>query len=159
MASKARGGQSQTSAVNIANLFEFDTLAREDFLKTYQRRIPLQPEKLLLIAVLKDAIEIFQKLSRARGRRQRALFKGAETWIYDEQADGLFSFNGVCEALELNPSFVRAGLTAWQGQQLKSTAAGNVNKVSDVAAKKISCVRRAAPTRAKNGEAVQRLWA
>ena len=116
MSRNANSPAASKANVNIANIFETDTLARHDFLKTYQRQTPLQPEKRLLLAVLKDAIEIFQKLANTRDRRQRTLYAAAERWIYDHDADGLFSFNGACEALELNPVFVRRGLTAWRGQ-------------------------------------------
>ena len=117
MAAKVKSPALSTASANITSIFETDTLARHDFLKTYQRQSPLQPEKRLLLAVLKDAIEIFQKLANARNRRQRALFAAAEQWIYDKDADGLFTFNGACEALDLNPFFVRRGLTYWRKQR------------------------------------------
>jgi hypothetical protein len=51
-----------------------------------------QPEKELMLAVLKDAIIIYKKQFYCGN----ALFKEAETWLFDRERDWLFSFGTVC---------------------------------------------------------------
>jgi len=68
----------------------------------------LEPEKYLLLAVLKDA---FLDYTRTRSPDDRR-FKKARTWFFHERSNRLFSFEGICEVLNLNPSFIRRQLAA-----------------------------------------------
>src|SRR5947208_527452 len=95
------------------SLFEPDVLASSQYQKCHRRRYP-DPEKMLMVAVLEDAIECFQKFSAAQSMRGKARFQEAEDWFFHERSDRLFSFEKVCEVLDLNPDYIRAGLTRWR---------------------------------------------
>jgi hypothetical protein len=95
------------------SLFEPDVLASSQYEKYHRRRYP-DPEKMLMFAVLEDAIECFQKFSAAQSMRGRARFQEAEDWLFHETSDWLFSFEKICEVLNLNPDYIRAGLTRWR---------------------------------------------
>jgi hypothetical protein len=67
-------------------------------------------EKRLMLAVLADAIHILLRDAAAPGRRRQQLFVEAESWLGSEDGTWPFSFVNVCEALGLNPSYVRQRL-------------------------------------------------
>ncbi len=69
-------------------------------------------EKRLMLAVLKDAIDIFLKHVDSTEPRARRLFIETVDWIRSEDTRELFSFPSVCETLDLNPSCLRRGLLA-----------------------------------------------
>ena len=71
---------------------------------------PLSPQKRLMLAVMEDAIECFWKYARARDGRSERLSLEAEEWILEQNSDWPFSFENICEALNLDPKYLRRGL-------------------------------------------------
>jgi hypothetical protein len=71
---------------------------------------PAPGEKRLMRAVLKDALEVLVKHDGARDPRGRRLFAEAQRWVQSDDADWIFSFANVCDALALAPSCVRKAL-------------------------------------------------
>lgn len=100
----------------VSSLFQPDTLLPDQYLDTYRRKLPLEPEKKLMLAILEDAIACFQKYVSARDGKGKVLFQDAEDWIKEENGDGLFSFAHVCETLGFDPAYLRQGLKAWKQQ-------------------------------------------
>jgi hypothetical protein len=76
-------------------------------------------EERLMLAVLENAIEYFQKYVLARNPRGKLLFQEAEDWFLDKASDALFSFESICETLGLNPEHIRKGLMIWKEATLK----------------------------------------
>lgn len=72
----------------------------------------IQPEKRLQLAVLADALRIHARLGADPATRRRILFVEVEEWFASEDADGPFSFVGICDSLNLDPEYVRSGLQA-----------------------------------------------
>jgi len=79
-----------------------------------------QPEKELMLAILKDAITIYQKQIYSRN----ALFKEAENWLFDKERNWLFAFETVCAVLGLSPEKIRQNLLAWKLNVLSSLVDG-----------------------------------
>jgi hypothetical protein len=94
-------------------LFEPDILTELQFLRSYRRKNPLEPEKALMFAVLAEAVETYQKFVFSRSARGKAVFREAESWLWNEEHDILFSFVSICEIFGLNPAFLRQGLLQW----------------------------------------------
>jgi hypothetical protein len=69
-------------------------------------------EKALMLAVLEDGIRCFQEHLKNPRVRPRLLARQAERWIRSKDWEWPFSFNNVCESLELNPECLRARLLA-----------------------------------------------
>ena len=67
-----------------------------------------------MLAVLDNAIECFQKYVLAQRERERRLFREAEEWILERNSDWFFSFENICETLELYPDYIRQGLLCWK---------------------------------------------
>ena len=114
----------------VTSLFQPDTLLPEQFLDTFRRKLHLEPEKKLMLAILEDAIACFQKYVFARDVKGKALFSEAEEWIDDLSAEGIFAFNSVCEALELNPAYLRRGLQAWKKNALAQRSQAKVYQLT-----------------------------
>ena len=102
----------------VTSLFQPDTLLPDQYLETFRRKLHLEPEKKLMLAVLEDAIACYQKYLSAKDGKARLLFQETEDWIRDENADWFFSFGNVCETLGFEPAYLRQGLLKWKEQRL-----------------------------------------
>ena len=69
-------------------------------------------EKALMLAVLEDGIRCFQEHLKNPRVRPRLLARQAERWIRSTDWEWPFSFNNVCESLDLNPDCLRSKLLA-----------------------------------------------
>ena len=78
-----------------------------------------EKEEALMLAVLEDAIECFQKYVFARNERGKRSFQEAEAWILEKNSDWLFSFHSICEVLELSPDYLRQGLLRWKEAKIE----------------------------------------
>lgn len=94
--------------------FEPDILCGNQFLKVFRQRSYSEREEKLMFAVLTDAIECFQKYSDGKSRRSRKLFRDAEAWIACRDSCWPFSFENICEVLNINPNYLRMGLMQWR---------------------------------------------
>ena len=83
------------------------------FLLDQPRRTQLQPEKRLMLAVLEGAVSDFQKYATALDGRGRRLFAEADAWFRSTATREPLDFENVCQALDLDPSFIREGLERW----------------------------------------------
>ena len=76
-------------------------------------------EERLMLAVLENAVEYFQKYVLARNPSGKKLFQEAEEWFLDKDSDALHSFESICETLGLHPDHIRKGLMLWKEAKLK----------------------------------------
>jgi hypothetical protein len=109
--------ESTTTAVRALHsnsLLEPDALTAHQYGRVFRQKAHFEPEERLMFAVLTDAIECFQKFFDAKNRRGQGLFREAEAWIASRDASGLFSFEHVCDALNINASYLRLGLMQWR---------------------------------------------
>jgi hypothetical protein len=75
-------------------------------------------EKRLMLAVLENATEDFQKYVLATDPRGQQLFQAAEEWIMDRDDPSFFSFQSICEHLQLDPGYMRHGFMRWKAAKL-----------------------------------------
>ena len=52
-------------------------------------------------------------------QREKRLFQEAEDWILEKNSDWFFSFENICETLQLHPDYIRQGLICWKEAKLK----------------------------------------
>jgi hypothetical protein len=72
-------------------------------------------ERRLMLAMLADAINVYQHGVLSRCTRKRMLYLDAERWIMAApRPQHPFSFETVCEALEIEPGALRRRLLAWK---------------------------------------------
>jgi len=112
-------------ADRFVNLFEPDTLLPAQYFAAFAREGGLVRERRLMLAVLEDAVECYQKYALARDPRGRLLFEDACVWIESGEREWPFSYENICEVLGLNPEYIRRGLSKWRQQKspVKRTAA------------------------------------
>jgi hypothetical protein len=79
-----------------------------------------EKEERLMLAVLESAVEDFQKYVLARNPSGKKLFQQAEQWFLEKDSDELFSFENICETLQLHPDYIRQGLMVWKEAKLKT---------------------------------------
>jgi tRNA(Met) C34 N-acetyltransferase TmcA len=92
------------------SLFHNDPLTSTEYFDSLKRTLPMESEKRLMLAVLQDAVECYQKYLVARRGKDKNLFSEAEAWILEQDNRSAFSFDNVCDSLGLAPNYVRAGL-------------------------------------------------
>lgn len=103
----------------LTSLILPDPIDFDRFHEVFYKEKSLEPEKFLMLAILEDAVDCYQKYSSAQDAREYALFRNAEGWILDESKDWLFSFESICDVLEFDPEYVRQGLLCWKQMKLK----------------------------------------
>ena len=88
----------------------FDPL---DFERSPKKTV-LDAEQALMLAVLRNTVQDFQEHVHAQSAIQKKLFHEAEEWILEKDSDWFFSFENICEALQLQPGYIRQGLLSWK---------------------------------------------
>ena len=105
----------------LSSLFQPDTLLSEEYFSNYRRRVPLEPEKALMLAVLEDGVRSFQENIFADSGKKRALFDEAREWLFNDGFEHVFSFSSIFSTLGLNPGYIRRGLKRWEEQTREAT--------------------------------------
>jgi hypothetical protein len=133
-------------------IFEPDVVLPAQFFTALRRRAAGEGERRLMIAVLEDAVHCYQKYAFASDNRGRTLFREAEEWILEEEDAGGpgFSFVTICDVLELDPDYVRAGLRQWRERRVaEACASGRVRSLRQ---------RRAAPAHGPTEREASETW-
>lgn len=101
-------------------LFEPDILLPTQFFAQLKRKRYKCGEHRLLVAIIQDAVDCFQKHLHACDSKRRQLYLDAEAWVNAEDDHGPFSFANVCDLLEMQPDYVREGLIDWRDRERRS---------------------------------------
>ena len=114
--------QHTTSADGLVGIFEPSILVPAQFFAGLRHKAPAEGERRLMLAILEDAIECFQKHLWATDRKHRQLHDAAELWFLADEPGWLFSFVNICAAFEIHPASLRQGLLDWKTRQLAGPA-------------------------------------
>ena len=99
---------------DIGNLFESDPLLPGRFYSTLGKKHYGDPERRLIAAVLEDVVACLSVDPRYSTRRQRRDFHDAKNWLNaPDDSERVFSFSNICEALGIDPGYLRRGLNQW----------------------------------------------
>jgi hypothetical protein len=124
------GARNQGMEERIGSLFQPDTLLGEDYAANFRRKIPLESERILLLAILEDGVRCYQENLLASGGKRRALFDEAKEWLFSDDASWFCSFVSICTLLNLEPNYIRRGLRQWETRAQKATQAKQQGKVA-----------------------------
>jgi hypothetical protein len=91
-----------------------DALMPAQFYPARRGSAEIEPIMRLMGGILADAVRCFQRNLGATSPGRRQEFREARTWIFRAKADGPFSFEDVCEALEIDPHRLRTLITRWE---------------------------------------------
>ena len=114
MRSRASGMQDRSGG-----LFEPDVLLPGQFFSFFRKEAGFDRERRLMLAVLEDAIDCFQKYAHTNDLRGRQLFLESYEWIMSPDKRWLFSFENICQIVDMNPDYIRQGLSRWRTQNAK----------------------------------------
>ncbi len=67
------------------------------------------PEQKLMAAILDDAVEVYRHPA-VYGRHNRSLLRDTEAWFDSEERSSCFSFQYICDVLDLDAEAIRAAL-------------------------------------------------
>jgi hypothetical protein len=101
-------------------VFQPDILIDAQFQSTYRASFHRNPERVLMLALLKDAVVSFQENLTMACKRKQAMHVEAEEWILNKDKSYLFSFENVCEMLGYDAGYMREGLLRWKRAALAS---------------------------------------
>jgi len=101
------------------SVFQPEVMLPGQYYDALRRRHLLEGEKLLMFAVLEDAVEGYMKNLKASSKKSQNRFREAEEWINRRDKIWLYSFDNVCEALDIDPEYMRRGLHQWKQSQLE----------------------------------------
>jgi hypothetical protein len=105
-------------------LFEPDAVLATQFYANFKVSPCTQPELRLMAAVLEDAISCLTIDFRSATARQRKQLEEARQWFATEgESEWIFSFKNICEALGINPPYLRRGLIQLSAAAEKDPAA------------------------------------
>ncbi len=110
--------EKETLDERLPSLFEPDTLLPVQYFEAMRRKHLLEGEKRLILSVLEDGIECFMKYVDAPTGKGQRLFRDAEEWINLHDKQWIFSFDNVCDMLDINPDYMRRGLHEWKQKRL-----------------------------------------
>lgn len=111
------------SSEDNGRLFEPDTVLAAQFYATFKGSPYKEPELRLMAAVLEDAISCLSIKLRPAPARQRKQLEDARHWFAaEDDSEWIFSFKNICEALGINPAYLRRGLIRWAAASEKGSA-------------------------------------
>lgn len=78
------------------------------------------PERALMLALLFDAVQLLLSERSATRTGETLAFREARSWLMSDDHEYVFSFQNVCEALGINPAYLRLGiLGAFNARQFR----------------------------------------
>jgi hypothetical protein len=105
-------------------LFEADILAAQDFDRIYRSWPPRSPERDLMLAILEEALNDYQRCWKARDEKGRKRFADAQSWILNMDSEWIFSFINCCEVVGIEPDYLRQEVLRWkQGKRARLLSA------------------------------------
>jgi hypothetical protein len=79
------------------------------FFTQRERRNAQNSIRRLMYAILEDAVSVYT--SEVRSARQSRAAQQARRWIHGNDRTWVFSFLRICEALDLDPQYIRRGVS------------------------------------------------
>ncbi len=114
----AKMQEKETLDERLPGLFEPDTLLPIQYFEAMRKKHLLEGEKRLVLSVLEDAVECFMKCIDSPTSKGQRLFRDADEWIALEDRHWVFSFDNVCDMLDINPAYLRRGLRRWKERKV-----------------------------------------
>jgi hypothetical protein len=95
-----------------------DVLCTHEYLHVYQGKPSDTPERRLMAAVLRDAIDCYLRDCCAVNRHRKRSYREAEEWFFSGDDHGVFSLYNVCGILNLDPGYIRRRLVRYKEQNV-----------------------------------------
>jgi hypothetical protein len=82
------------------------------------------PEHRLMLAVLEDAVAVYQAGCVSQHLGSRPLFRDTAAWFASDDTSSPFSFVTICELFAIDPDYLRSGLRRWQAWHADRSSVG-----------------------------------
>lgn len=92
------------------NLFDPESMLPSQYFAGVQLPPFVQNEVRLMLAILQDAVDSYQRHALTRNAAHREEFEEARKWIESREIEWVFSFENICTVLGLDADYVRDGL-------------------------------------------------
>jgi hypothetical protein len=102
-----------------------------------------------MLAVLEDAVLVYQRYALARDPEKRQERKEAGDWIESADVTWPFSFENICNVLGIDPEYVRNGLRATDVRGRSATLTPREPRIIPLLARRESCGRITSETKEK----------
>lgn len=112
------------SEETVSSLFGPEIVLPGQFTDPASAKSSDRGEKRLMLAVLEEAVATFQRHLDSKNRHGQRVFQEAEEWIQSTDSSWPFAFENICNALEINPEYLRRGLERWKETERHTTAGG-----------------------------------
>jgi len=93
-----------------------DVLCVGEYLHVYQGRPAETPERRLIAAILRDAVDCYLRDCFSKNRHRKRSFREAEEWFFKSDGYGVFSLENVCSVLNIDPGYIRRTLKEYEQQ-------------------------------------------
>jgi len=101
-----------------ARIINIETLVLpSQFIAINHTAAEISPEHKLMVAVLEDALRTWQRRHLKAGTRSFRQQQEAHVWLFADNLPVRLTLHDVCEALQLDVSWLRSRLRAWRHQQ------------------------------------------
>jgi hypothetical protein len=114
------------TASNVTSLFQPDTVLSAQFFDYRRRKMLLEAEKRLMLAIMEDAVHCFQDHHLAQHGKRKRLFDNVHRWFFEASSDWLCGFENISSVLGFNPEYIRKGLVRWRQRELTNGASAPV---------------------------------
>ena len=98
-----------------------DALCVDEYLHVYQGRPAETPERRLVAAILRDAIDCYLRDCFTKNRHKKRSFREAEEWFFKSDDYGVFSLENICGILNIDPGYIRRSLVQHEQQNSANT--------------------------------------
>ena len=93
-----------------------DVLCVDEYLHVYQGRPAETPERRLVAAILRDAVDCYLRDCFTKNRHRKRSFREAEEWFFKSEDYGVFSLENVCGVLNIDAGYIRRSLKEFEQQ-------------------------------------------
>jgi hypothetical protein len=93
-----------------------DVVCVGEYLHVYQGRPAETPERRLIAAILRDAVDCYLRDCFTKNRHRKRSFREAEEWFFKSDGYGVFSLENVCGVLNIDPGYIRRSLKEYEKQ-------------------------------------------
>ena len=94
--------------------FRADAVMPAQFYPARRVSDSVEPIMRLMAGILIDAVRCFQRNFNARQSYKRQEFREAQFWLFHDRGEGPFSFQNVCNTLDIDPRRLRSSILRWQ---------------------------------------------
>jgi hypothetical protein len=99
---------------SAARVFSAEIMLPDQFFERANAGSAHYAEKRLMLAVLQEAVGTFQRHVDTESGPGVRIFREVEKWFRSSDSSWPFSFENICNALEINPLYLRRALKVWR---------------------------------------------